>query len=113
MKSLLEYIMLNYTWFLGGAIIILLAIIGSYADKTNFGQGKDNNKENEEDFIDDNIQIENSTDFITQPVIENESKTAETQDVGTTTVVEESILNPIQETPSISEVENNVLEMEL
>lgn len=40
MKTFLEYIMLNYTWFLGGAIIILLAIIGSYADKTNFGQGK-------------------------------------------------------------------------
>lgn len=40
MKTFLEYIMLNYTWFLGGTIIILLAIIGSYADKTNFGQGK-------------------------------------------------------------------------
>lgn len=47
MKSFLEYIMLNYTWFLGGAIIILLAIIGSYADKTNFGQGKTKEDENE------------------------------------------------------------------
>lgn len=41
MTEILEYISLNYTWFLIGAIIILLAIIGSYADKTNFGQGKD------------------------------------------------------------------------
>lgn len=40
MTEILEYITANYTWFLGGAIIILLAIIGSYADKTNFGQGK-------------------------------------------------------------------------
>ena len=47
MKSFLEYIMLNYTWFLGGAIIILLAIIGSYADKTNFGQGKTKEDESE------------------------------------------------------------------
>ena len=39
MESILEYIMLNYTWFLGGSIVIILAIIGSYADKTNFGQG--------------------------------------------------------------------------
>ena len=47
MKTFLEYIMLNYTWFLGGAIIILLSIIGSYADKTNFGQGKTNEDESE------------------------------------------------------------------
>lgn len=47
MKAFLEYITLNYTWFLGGAIIILLAIIGSYADKTNFGQGKTKEDENE------------------------------------------------------------------
>lgn len=49
MQSVLEYISANYTWYLGGAIIVLLAVIGSYADKTNFGQGKekgqtDNNK---------------------------------------------------------------------
>ena len=47
MKTFLEYIMLNYTWFLGGTIIILLAIIGSYADKTNFGQGKTKEDESE------------------------------------------------------------------
>ena len=41
MEAFLEYIMLNYTWFLGGAIIILLAIIGYYAEKTNFGQAKE------------------------------------------------------------------------
>lgn len=48
MKTFLEYIMLNYTWFLGGTIIILLAIIGSYADKTNFGQGKTKEEEESE-----------------------------------------------------------------
>lgn len=40
MTQVLEYITQNYTWFLGGSILILLAIIGYYADKTNFGQGK-------------------------------------------------------------------------
>lgn len=44
MESILEYIMTNYIWFLCGGIVILLAIIGSYADKTNFGQGKQNEK---------------------------------------------------------------------
>jgi hypothetical protein len=40
MNLIIEYITTNYIWFLFGAIIILLAIIGSYADKTNFGQNK-------------------------------------------------------------------------
>lgn len=55
MKEVLEYIMANYTWFLGGAIIILLAIIGSYADKTNFGQGK----QKEDNLNNDNINNDN------------------------------------------------------
>lgn len=47
MIQILEYISQHYTWFLGGAILILLAIIGYYADKTNFGQGKNSDfKEN-------------------------------------------------------------------
>lgn len=40
MTQVLEYITQNYTLFLFGAIIILLAVIGYYAEKTNFGQGK-------------------------------------------------------------------------
>lgn len=40
MSKIFEYVSANYTWFLIGIIIIILAIIGSYADKTNFGQGK-------------------------------------------------------------------------
>ena len=48
--QILEYILANYTWFLVGIVIILLAIVGYYADKTNFGQGKENKlKENEHD----------------------------------------------------------------
>lgn len=46
MGQVLEYITQNYTLFLAVAILILLAVIGYYADKTNFGQGKNsNNKE--------------------------------------------------------------------
>lgn len=40
MNQLLEYIVQNYAWFLVGIILVLLAIVGYYADKTNFGQGK-------------------------------------------------------------------------
>lgn len=52
MEKVLEYISLNYTWFLFGAIIILLAIIGRYADKTNFGQGKVKEEKSKEKNID-------------------------------------------------------------
>lgn len=77
MTKIVEYIMLNYTWFLIGAIIILLAIIGSYADKTNFGQGKnkpedDEDKKNSLEF--DEINIGYNSDNVNQ---ENEVNTIE------------------------------------
>lgn len=59
--QILEYILANYTWFLVGIVLILLAIVGYYADKTNFGQGKEkDSKENEHNknkaLINDNIE---------------------------------------------------------
>jgi hypothetical protein len=47
MLQVLEYIKQNYTLFLFVVIIILLAVIGYYAEKTNFGQGKENKKKDE------------------------------------------------------------------
>ena len=61
MMHILEYILENYTWFLVGIVLILLAIIGYYADKTNFGHGKKNTQK-ENDILQDNdktINIEN------------------------------------------------------
>ena len=55
MTEVLEYIVSNYTWIIIGIIIILLAIIGSYADKTNFGQGK--SKDKKEDLDSDPISV--------------------------------------------------------
>ena len=61
MDTILEYIMSNYTLILGVAIVILLAIIGSYADKTNFGQGKgkkvDEDKKGSEDLEKNNMNV--------------------------------------------------------
>lgn len=48
MIQILEYIAQNYTLFLSVLVLILLAIIGYYADKTNFGQGKNQEKESKE-----------------------------------------------------------------
>ena len=48
MNAIIDFVMANYVLILAIAIIILLAIIGSYADKTNFGQGNKNSN-NEKD----------------------------------------------------------------
>lgn len=75
MELILEYIMEYYTWFLGGTIIILLAIIGYYADKTNFGQGKekqDINKDDKLNKISENQTIEETIGNVyNKPIEEN------------------------------------------
>ena len=66
MDLVIEYIITNYIWFLFGAIVILLAIIGSYADKTNFGQNKLVKKEKTEKIEDEtsNNQEENADSIL-------------------------------------------------
>lgn len=64
MRAILEYITMNYTWFLGTAIIILLAIIGSYADKTNFGQGKTKEKKEETPNLEEEVNNESLKQLI-------------------------------------------------
>lgn len=66
METILEYIMLNYTWILAGSIIILLAIIGYYADKTNFGQGKTNDNNDEENINMDSLKGKRMEDLLTE-----------------------------------------------
>ena len=63
MNDILEYILTNYTWILGVSIIILLAVIGNYADKTNFGQSAPKQKEEKDEV--ENLKVEDSTE---QPV---------------------------------------------
>lgn len=65
MTQVLEYITQNYTLFLFGAIVILLAVIGYYAEKTNFGQGKTEKTKSEENNqmsskSDDSMYIDNN-----------------------------------------------------
>lgn len=65
---MLDYIMTNYIWFLGGIIIIFLAIIGYFADKTNFGQGKSSEKEKKE--LNNNYENKTLQDVINSEVKE-------------------------------------------
>jgi len=63
MKQVLEYIVQNYAWFFGAIILILLAIIGYYADKTNFGQGKTEENKKDDNKTDDLSKADNQEDM--------------------------------------------------
>ena len=55
MTQVLVFISENYIWFIVGIVLILLAVIGYYAEKTNFGQTK-NKKDN---ILEENLNIKN------------------------------------------------------
>lgn len=61
MIDIINYIMNNFVWVIVAVIIILLVIIGAYADRTNFGEGKKivkvKKKEKDKDIIDE-IEVE-------------------------------------------------------
>ena len=103
MESILEYIMLNYTWFLGGSIVIILAIIGSYADKTNFGQGnkkeelntRENSNFNEQVTLKEYLESQKTVEQTPTNEIEN-MNSVETQQPEVTNVNEENSNNQSQ-----------------
>ena len=93
MNTILEYIVSNYTWILCGIIIILLAIIGSYADKTNFGQGKQNKSSEEDENLPTDVKLNEFINIQTQKdddkqeennnTIADDSKTENFKDIKT------------------------------
>ncbi|MEG0408370.1 MAG: hypothetical protein RR623_05795, partial [Bacilli bacterium] len=62
----MEFITANIMWFIGGGIILLMTIIGYYAEKTDFGRRnidkpvKEKNKK--KNLSDEKTVIENITD---------------------------------------------------
>ena len=102
MSEILDYILANYVWILTVAITVLLAIIGYYADKTNFGQGKKTPKEEpkkeevqpiEEDLT---MPLESALEssIVEEPIVEQEPaiETQPTEEVDLTTEEETPII---------------------
>lgn len=133
MISILEYIMSHYTLFLGGAIIILLAIIGRYADKTNFGQGKTKESNQEktkeveesnkfdtlqaavENMQDKEIQLSNTKEVnVTEQPVEKELQLPEAKELNIIEGKEPSVLNKqeIQVEENIVSTTNSTKEIE-
>lgn len=106
MAKVLEFIVLNYPWFLGGMIIIILAIIGSYADKTNFGQGEknQNSSNNNEDKID--LKNKRMNDFI-QAKNTNSNDANDSIDNNHTNIIDYDGQSNLGSTVSINDSNNN------
>lgn len=74
MPDIVQYFMNNYIWILSIIIVILLAVIGYFADKTNFGQGtkddpeKNETKDNTKDLDLSDKPIDKVEDSLTQPI---------------------------------------------
>lgn len=118
MINILEYISTNYTLFLLGAIIILLAIIGSYADKTNFGQGKKNLDNSKKEDINKEILNMRITDVIGP---QNEEKNEKKEEVKSTEKVEDletnnsdtsTLFDPNQDVSNLAKESNVVAKAE-
>lgn len=100
MAKILEYISLNYTWFLVTAIVIVLAIIGRYAEKSNFGQDKTKNSTSTEDG-EKKLELEKVT--LSDLINKKEKNTSELEDINAQEIFNENSLEDIPD--NINEVQ--------
>ena len=90
-----EFIYENYLWFIIGGVILLMALIGFIAEKTNFGRGsgdkkeKKSKKKEEKQAIVENVPSE--------PIIENDIPEAES--INTNLEITEEQPEPSNEMP--------------
>ena len=88
---MIEYIAGHYAWFLGAIILILLAVLGYYADKTNFGQKKID-KKNKKDGI---TEIESKEENIETLNLETSNKDVNNQEVLIVDEVKKEEVGPV------------------
>lgn len=55
----MEFVVENYLWFLIGAIVLLMIVIGYFAEKTNFGKIPLNNKKRQEEPTKEKTEVQN------------------------------------------------------
>ena len=110
MEEIIEYILANYTLFLAGTIIILLAIIGSYADKTNFGQGKkeEPKEKTKEELIKENLEGKTLNEAIGQPINQenNSNESQPIEELNNNKLIKQSESQPIEDTVALEEPED-------
>lgn len=104
----MDFVIENYLWFIIGAIVLLMIIIGYFAEKTNFGKlPLKPNKEKEEK---NNVEEIISTEVEAQPEMNQPLEQMGIADVlapTEITPVSEEITEPL-ETPAMMEEDLNV-----
>ena len=114
MTEIMSFLISNYVWILVIVIVTLLAIIGSYANKTNFGEGT---KEETEDESQKDVIIENKKlsevlgqDSATLPGTDEKDLNTEIKNESSASVINN---NNISNTSSLSSDVNIKEEVEL
>ena len=73
MNQIIDYVTQHSAWFVGGMILVVLAVIGYYADKSNFGQGK--NAEPEKQKTEKDISKTRLMDVAVEEPLKNAERT--------------------------------------
>ena len=62
----MDFIIDNYVWFIVGGVVLLMIIIGYFAEKTNFGKKPLNEKKAKNETKEINASVENENPVITE-----------------------------------------------
>lgn len=105
----MEFIQDNYVWFIIGGVVILMTVIGYFAEKTNFSfKKKDKNVKNEVDDLSKQVNSNQTNDeSINQESIENVNNTQNIiPDNLENPIISDNLINNVQ--PEISVANENV-----
>lgn len=93
----MEFLMDNIMWFIGGALVVVLAIIGFYAEKKNFGKSKNSNEKKEpinneikEEIVQSNTETKEE---VVQSNLETKDEVVENAPLKTDDVIKENNIN--------------------
>lgn len=114
----MEFLMDNIMWFIGGALVVVLAIIGFYAEKKNFGKLKNSNEKKEpinNDIKEEIVQSNTETkEEVTQSNVEVKEEVVENTPIKIDDVIEENNINKdIKDNQEVVSEEREVIDNDI
>ena len=112
MEMILEFIYENYIWVIGAIIVLLMALIGYIADKTDFGRKNinDKNKTKEENLAKHEKEINNIETTIAVETLNDEvmeKSNIEGNNIDINEPIEKETVAVEEDSFDINEIENN------
>lgn len=105
MSQVLDFILEYSVWIIGSGILVILAVIGYYADKTNFGQGKNSEIETQKNL--DEVRL---MDVVQEKTTKNDDKTQKIIEKNNINDIlsDKQKLNVSQETIKVEHIDNSL-----